>query len=140
VVSEAVDHQQRVHVNPAYVAACVGKLSTGTDEELKGAAQALLEAGEQALPELQVALVLGSGRARHAAAWVLGRLGGPRAIGVLREALHDPCEAVRVISARALGQTSSEEARQALHDAAREDPSPKVQRVAQHALARLGAD
>lgn len=67
----------------------------------------------------------------EAIADALGALGSPEAVPVLIRLLRESWLSVRVRAARALARIGTPEARAALHQAATQDPSPAVRRVAQ---------
>ncbi|HWG56651.1 MAG TPA: HEAT repeat domain-containing protein [Gaiellaceae bacterium] len=102
------------------------------------AAQALLELGEPALPELRRLLGADDARVREAATELVGLLGDARDADVVAARLGDPDPSVRAKACRALARVGAARAAAALGPAL-DDPEPAVRAAAAAALGTLGA-
>jgi HEAT repeat protein len=109
--------------------------------ERQKAAWALVNLGEAAIDE--VAGALGSGEfsdLRYKSAWILGKIGSPRAVEPLcRAMLNDPDHVVREWCAAALEALKSQDAAPALVLAMKNDSSKDVRLRAAVALRSIGA-
>jgi len=109
--------------------------------ERQKAAWALVNLGEAALDDVAVALECGEfSDLRYKSAWILGKIGSPRAVDPLSRALlSDPDHVVREWSAAALEALGRKEAASALVLAMKNDSSKDVRLRAAMALRTLEA-
>jgi len=120
----------------------IQKLGSSDDYfERQKAAWALVNLGEQAVEDVSDALEKGEfSDLRYKSAWILGKIGSPRAVDPLcRSMLNDPDHVVREWSAAALEAIKSIDAVPALVLALKRDSSKDVRLRAAVALRSLGA-
>ena len=120
----------------------IQKLGASDDYfERQKAAWALVNLGEQAVEDVSAALEKGEfSDLRYKSAWILGKIGSPRAVEPLcRSMLNDPDHVVREWSAAAPEAIKSNDAIPALILALKRDSAKDVRLRAAVALRSLGA-
>lgn len=101
------------------------------------AVDALIGQGEVVMHEVESAFLNSSDASlRKRCLWLVSRLGGGRALGLLREALTDSDPGVRQVAARSLGRLKDESAVKKLTGLL-DDSSPFVQAAAATAIGQL---
>lgn len=97
----------------------------------------LARRGDAALPALASALESSSARVRRNAVWSLSRLATPKALSLIRQAITDPEETVRLAAVHSIGVLRDGESVGRLSELAVVD-TPPIRREAATALGRVG--
>lgn len=115
----------------------LGRALNSANAELRWkSAISLKNIGTASISALEDTLNTGNAEARRCAIWVLGELGAPRSLPLLRRAVKDPDEQVRLKTVSALLSIGGDEAVKLLRTALRDD-SVDVKREAIIALSEL---